>query len=480
MQTIQDAWAALQRGDRVQAELVATQLVQSARVTFGEDTPGHANALAEWASLLVAMGDLNRAIAALRQASAVRGTDDPSVRAELTHAMNLGELLAVAGSPEEAVAVLEEGLVRRRAFYGPHHPGTGYGLQSLADAQMALGAFDKAYASATEARAVFEEHDHPERIATTALLAEIQVARGFEPEFGDVLQGPHDDVVNLVRASQRRADRGRHPRRMLHVVTALHRDLQASDRALEHRAGLLTTMSNLARLASDPEARLRALQLLQAHYDALDLAVNAHEATLALALAASDANQLDTTEHHYQDALERVSSIHGLLAADRRSQTLRNFGLWLVEVGRGDEGIPLLEAATDVADAVLRGRAQCALGVALQHRGEAERAERELTRALESLPPADADSLVAHRHLGAIRDGTHCGCGTRSQGLAETLFTIVAPDLPKGLLDRLEFDEQGQLQVQLLRQATDDEIGHLWRVLRQGLARLSQGVRNRR
>lgn len=478
MQTIDDAWHALRRGDRVQAELVASQLARSAAATHGPDTPGHAFALGQLASVRVALGDVPAAIHALRRAAAVDSDDPLGLRAQLTYIMNLGELLGVLGRHDEAVELLQAGLVRRRAFYGDH-PGVGYGLQALADAQLADGQLEAATTCVEEARRIFIRHRHPELLPTLALRAETRAARRETVLLteDDAKTIGSEGLRALVRAVLARADRTRSPARLAIVVQAIRRhvmrDLSPDD---ETHAQLLTTLSNLARSSGDAELRGAALVELLALYRATDRPDAVHEVTLALALADSEGPRPNETEARYEAALARARDTSDPERA--RSRTLRNYALWLVEVGRVDEAEPMLLAATDVPDPLLRGQALAVLGQHYQHQGAPQQAERELRRALELLPPDDPDALQARRHLALLDHDEPCPCDRTDRGLADALHAIVRPDLPDGLLDGLTVDARGHLQAHLLREASDAEVEHLWRVLRQGIAQLRHGARN--
>ncbi len=482
MQTIDDAWAALRTGNRREAEVVASQLAESAGSNHGADTPGHANALGELAAVLVASGDLQGAIAALRRAAAVEGVDAPSAQAQLSHVRNLGELLLASGQTDEAVRVLQSGLDQRRRFFGEGHPGVGYGLLPLADAELAQGILEEAAAHVAEAVAIFRRHAHPELAMARIVGAEVRERTDARP-FVDAELDPLTDteIRDLAHAALERADRTRDPVRAIRVLEGVRQQVlrRFGPRDAVHE-GLLAALANLAGLVGDHSTRIQALTSLQALLDAFGTPERAHEVTLGLALATSEADRPLETEAHYQDALTRLADLPGPASAELRSSTLRNFGLWLVDVGRADEGESLLLAATDVADPLLRGQAHTALGITLCHRGEPSRAEEELLLARDLLPAGHRDVLPVERHLAALRAGRSCGCGTGFEGIGEALLAIVRDDLPEGLLDRLVFDEHGQLQVHLLRQASDDEVAELWRVLRLGLARLRQGVRNRR
>ncbi|MEM6931489.1 MAG: tetratricopeptide repeat protein, partial [Myxococcota bacterium] len=383
---------------------------------------------------------------------------------------------------DEAVDVLETGLARRREVYGQGHPGVAYGLQSLADATLAAGDVARASTLVAEAVDIFARHAHPELPSAWVVRAHVRATAEHEPLFDDAeLDAADDDPIRaLVQAALRRADRSRDPIRTVSVLRDVHdqvlRRFGPLDRA---NAGLLTSIANLARHVDDHLTRIHALTALQVLFDAQGRLERAHEVALGLALATSEAGRPLEAEAHYRDALDRLDRLDAT-AGVRRSQTLRNYGLWLVETGRPGEAEELLLAASDVEDPLLRGQAHAALGITLQHSGQLDRAEPELTKALACLGHDSAEALPVLRHLSALREGRACGCGTGIEGLGEVLRAIVDDELPEGLLERLTFDDQGQLQVHLLRQASDDEVAELWRVLRSGLARLRQGMRNRR
>lgn len=447
MQTIDDAWAALQHGDRARAELVAVQLVESARANHGTDTPGHARALGHLAAVLVAMGDLQSAMAVLRRAAAVEGTDDATVRAQLTHLTHLGEVLRLAGHADEAVAVLEGSLVRRRRVHGDH-PAVGITQLALADARRMQGDLDRASADVGEACRLLTRHGHAHRFAARALQAEIRAARHSPPYFDAI-----EDEGQLAAAVRVRAASGR-PADLIAVVAELLG--HAEDPAL------LALLAQLAHRIGNADVQVDALHRLRAWHEAHGEADRTFDVTLGLALVTPQ--EADT---YYREALDQAAQT--TRPNESRSRALRNRAGWLIEAGRPAEAEPVLRAAADVADPELRGRALAALGLLRIAQGQA--GEADLLEALTTLPPAHPDALRARQALRAQ--------DRLETGLVEALEAVVRPHVPDGLLDTLTVDPEGQLGFRLLREASDAEVEHLWRVVRQGIVQLQQASRPR-
>ena len=116
-----------------------------------------------------------------------------------------------------------------------------------------------------------------------------------------------------------------------------------------------------------------------------------------------------------------------------------------------------------------------ALGVHLQHEGRPDEARELLTEAVVGLDPATSEAFTARNHLEALREGNGCGCGRGQQAYADTIASLVRPELPEGLLEGIDLGEDG-ISVRLAREPTEEEAALLDRVLRQAIFRLRQAA----
>src|SRR5688572_6026196 len=117
MQTpLEKALQALRSGHGVEAERLVAEAAAAAAERHGAGSPEHAQAQFELAQVLCGVGDVPRAIGAMRVACAASPRDDDpeQTKDHLTHLMNLGELLTHVGELEEAEGVLRRSLGARQ------------------------------------------------------------------------------------------------------------------------------------------------------------------------------------------------------------------------------------------------------------------------------------------------------------------------------------------------------------------------------
>lgn len=437
----------------------------------------------ELASVLIALGDIARAISAMRTASEVVPRDPESEKDRLTYLMNLGEMLEQVGEYDEAYVVLERGLTEREKFYGADHPGVAYGLEPLAVVELARGQLDSARNKAERALSILWNTGHPRVTAALALRAEILVAMGSgEDLFESARTLPDEMFDEMVNHVLRRAEGTRSPRTFAILLSRLLPEVRSrSGSTSSVPAYVLAALTHAARDAGDHGLRVDAHKELIARFDGTG-DPQAIDAVLGLALAESDAHHHDEASAAYEDALTRATKLGD---EKKRAAVLRNYALHLAEGPEPSDAEPKFSAALAIARSLAEpdtlGRALIAQGIYEQHQGKLEPASQMLEEALGLLPPSHPDTLYARSHLNAIREHKSCGCGDMSGAISEALREMVLPLLPEGLLTHLAArvsDEKGiQLEVQLAREPTEAELDLLNQVLQQAVAELQQKIR---
>ncbi|MEM9074241.1 MAG: tetratricopeptide repeat protein [Myxococcota bacterium] len=481
---------ALRAGNRLEAEKIAADALRQAQSSHPEGSLAVAQAEFDLASILVAVGDLARAITHTRRACAVREESEAARRERLTFLMNLGELLQRAGELEESETVHRSGLEGRASFYGEDHPGYAFGLEPLAEVLLAQARPREARPLLQRAIEIFRAANHPRLVGT--ILVEASCAKAVAPEEPSLqhLAGASTEMLSAavdaaLKKAAMAADAHSDPALWLAVLAELRRTVVHggwTDAAA--LTNLVAAESNLARLAGLHTQQAQAFQWLIAHLDDHGDAEQARNAVLGLALAQSQAGNLEIAEEAYRDALRR-SEAAGPLA---QSSTLRNFGLFLAEIDRRAEAEPLLRQAVSEARKAWGGggeslgRALVALGIFVQHGGEESEyvlveARGLLQEAIGLLPADHPDTLPARSHLDAIQRGSGCGCGNMNEAISQALAEMVQAELPPGLLKHIAYKDDGNLNVELGREPSPEEFELLNRVIHQAMAQLKKRLR---
>jgi tetratricopeptide (TPR) repeat protein len=204
-----------------------------------------------------------------------------------------------------------------------------------------------------------------------------------------------------------------------------------------------------------------------------------------VSLALADAGDHDAAQDAYSHAFGLAEQTNDPTLC---SQVLRNQGLHLAELKRSDEAEVLLRRSFSAAGPVVdaRARAQAALGIFLQHVDRGDEAVVELRSALEVLDASDPDAICARNHLKAFEDSGSCGCDQESMetALTETLCALIEPDLPDGLIARLELKlapsgGEPNVHVELARKPTSEELESLDRLIRHALSEIRRQIRDR-
>jgi tetratricopeptide (TPR) repeat protein len=481
---LQRAFELVRRGERLVAEEQLVAAVKNAEAKHGRSTPEHAACVFDLASLLLAIGDLRRATDSMREACEMKPRDAESEKDRLTYLMNLGEMLQRLGEVDEAQQVLERGLAERERFYGTEHPGVAYGLEPLADLCLLRGDLASAQRHVERARAILWQAAHPRIAQVMALAAEVtnRISSNVDP-FAGAEHLPENVFDEMVTAVVDRAQHTNDPAaftKLLDVLIARVEDERGDESPLMPH--VFAAQANTARTSGDHEARIRACDALLDWLDDAQDHLQAIDATLALALAFSDAGRHDDAKEAYEEAAERARTLRDPL---KEAQVLRNYAVYVAHGSDPASADRIFRQAASVAVAAKSneavGRTLVAYGIYQQHQNRLEEAKTMLEDALALLEPSHPDTLYARSHLSAIVEKKSCGCGDMTGALSEALRAMAMPHLPEGLLTHLaaSFAADGgfKLDVQLAREPTPEELEHLNRVLQQAVAELQGRIR---
>lgn len=487
-EALSDAMTMLQAGDGLGAERRMVEAVKQVRASEGEDSMAYARAQFELGQILLGVGDAQRAVGALQAAIDVTPQGEEETGLHLTMLMNFGEVLRHVGQLEHAAQVLRRGATAREAHYGLEHAGFAYGLEPLAEVLLLLGETDEAASLADEALRIFWEAGNPRVAAALGLAAFTRAGLNDDtvalrpedwlPRF-DALPSElqEDAVAQILRRAEHLPASA-----VLPVLEHLQPHVEAVHGPTHPWAvRLLASITNVARSAGDDVRRIAAFEALRERFERAGDVPQEVQVLQGLALALADAGRASEAEAAYEAALSRAES-----GGDPRgaSAAARNLGLWLLDEQRTAEGLAALARAVELGREVggsVLGRALVAYGVQVQHQGDLDTARESLRQALELLEPSEPDTLAARSHLQAIETGGSCGCGDMGEALSNALRDMVLPHIPEGLLADLRYleGEAGELKldVQLAREATDEEMELLDRVIRQAVATLQQQTR---
>lgn len=474
--TVDMAFALLREGRLVDAQELMVREVQEAEKRHGRGSPQWASARCDLGNVLLNSDQLDGAIECYRDAcSGPMPADHEARKDRLTYGMNLGMALGFAGRLDEAEAELRRNLQERLAFYGREHPGYAFGLQALADALLHQGKTDQAREVIEETVANFWRNGHERVAEALAARAEIMKAGGApEHPFPGLDQLPDEIVAEMAAAVTSRVGRADPSVRMpvlRDLVAALEARLGA-----EHQATLnaLSVLANTARESGDHRARIQAISRVLAVYDHQGRAEDAANTALGLALAQSDAGDLDGALRTYEEARTRADRVG---RPELTSQVLRNWGLALADADRHAEAEQRMREAVEHgrrgADHEMLGQAHIALGLFLQHRERLDEARQVLQEGLAVMDPAHQIAIIGRSHLGAIEQGRSCGCGALEDTIGAAFRDFLLPKLPAGLLADLDVtvqDGEFKVGVHLAREPAPGEIEQLDRVLRSATA----------
>jgi tetratricopeptide (TPR) repeat protein len=472
--TAREAIRLLQAGKTVDAEETVLRAAEKTRAKFGAGSPQDAVAQSELGSVLLNLGQLDRAIAAYREAVTGPMPDDElGKRDRLTFLLNLGQTLLMAKRLEEAEEALHTGLEGREEFYGREHAGYAYGLEPLAEATYRLGKTAPALEMMEEVVRNFWKNGHRRVGGAVAIRAEMLKAAGNPaPPFTGLEKLPNEYIEELGKKAISRIARTE-DLKISRAVLADLVPLLASRLGEAHAqtTAALIAVSNVERKLGeegDPAIRQAAIQRLIAGFDAQARSSEALQAVLSLALAQSDAGQNQAAADTYKQALQRVQASSG---PREKSEVLRNYGLLLAELKRDTEAEERLRQAVaeaENADNEVLARALIALGIFLQHCSRVDEGRPMLARALPMLEPTHPDALACRSHLQAAEAGGLCGCGDTNAALVEAFREFVMTRVPEGVLDKLDVslkDGSFGVKIFLNRQPSPPELERLNRVM---------------
>lgn len=489
--TLQAAMAALRAGKGVEAERIAKQGLDD---TLARHAPGSlavAQARFDLATILIGVNDYARAIAQMRLTVQLDEQTDAARRERLTFIMNLGEILQRAGEVAEAEQVHRDGLKGRAEYYGEDHPGYAFGLEPLAEALLGQRRYAEAKPFLTRCVEIFQAHQHPRLPA--ALILEASASKAIDPgapALGRLQGAPHALLQEVIQGALDKAGLAMDGHYDAAIWLAVLGELRqvmvdggwSDAHSLTH---VVAACSNLARVSGNHEEWANAYRWLIAHLDSSGEQGQSVDARLGLAMALGEMGRIDEAVATYEEAVARAEKA-GKVA---HSGALRNFGLYLAEIDRRDEAAPKLEQAVAVARAAwggggeMLGRALVAQGIFVQHGGAEDpsalqRAKALLQEGIAKLQPDHPDALPARSHLNAIDDGGGCGCGNMDDAISAALREMVLPQLPEGLLDTLSYGADGNLDVKLAREPSEQELELLNSVLNQAMAQLKDKLRS--
>lgn len=468
----------LRSGNGAQAEALIVNATEAVLTQYGPESPEYAAALFDLGSFFVAIESFERAVDTMREATNVPYQDESGQRDHLTYVLNLGELLIHVEQFEEAETVLRTNLIDREAFYGRQHAGYAFALIPLAEVTWLTGSQDEAQELILQAVQILWVEGNPRVAQAIALQAFILASNGFDSGFELIREVPLElieDILQQVFHRQSVADPGV---TLMVLQDALRWVDSVPAVPLELKQQVLAQISTVARTAEEQSVRLGALKaLLELSRKAGDLRQEI-DVEMALGLALSEINEPEKADYAYQRAGELARSLNdpGLYAG-----VLRNYGLFLADLERRADAEPVLRKSVAIAqsglDQLQTGRALIALGIFLQHDHKLAEAQELLEQALGILPVAHPDTLYARSHLDAIQTNQSCGCGDMSDAIAVTLKALVEPNLPPDLLDEISLGEDMDVQVQLKREPTEEEVDQLNRVIGHAVRELRERLR---
>ena len=432
--------------------------------------------------ILQYLGDLPRAADCMLMASSMlgRADDRDHEQLRLTIAWNLGSLLVQLGRLDDALELARGSLDERAKFYGKDHPGYGYGLEGLAEVQLARGELTDALATIEEALGLFARTGNARFAEAFVLRAPIAKACGHSA-FAPVAELPDemfDPIVGGVLGDERAPAEVR-----VAVLEELLEALSARPQLAPWLPQVYAQLSNVAAEAGAHGPRRAALARLLEHFDARSDAQQALGVVLAIALAEDHAGDAAAALARYRDADARAARFD----ASSRARVNRNFGLFLAEHDGKPEADQRLAAAVDLAREAGQsdelGRCVIARGIFLQHAQRPAEAQPLLEEGIRVLPPEHGDAICARDHLSALREGGKCGCGDTARGIGDALLEMVRASVPGDLVDgirvELRGDEPPGISVQLAREPTPDERVALDSAVSLAIATVRGGLRNR-
>ena len=476
----------LRAGDATAAITIMRDAARRVAAARGAESPQHAAALYNLASVYMAAGDWPSAATTLETCCAIQPVDRQSTKDHLTYLMNLGDTYAEAGELAKAEKVHRDALPRRATFYGTDHAGYAYGLNSLAEVLLRQDRAAEALPLATRARDICRNSPsqlNPQTYATRAFA--VKASGGDDATaFEGVDALPPDERAAFY---QHLIAVGRHAQVAGCVATlaALSRRLEsAADANDETRWNAAAALLNAARLRKDHVAWLacadRLIAAARKSGNRVALIEVLQNKAIALAESKGPAAELEA----YQAALAEATALGDLRVL---STVHRNLGICLREQNKPDEAEKHFAAAVELArkaGAIEHlGAALAAHGIFVQHHGDLARARPMLAEAVRVIPPTHPDYLFAANHLNALDKDASCGCGQMDEAIAQAVKQMVRARLPADLLEDVQLTvkpgAKPNVQVRLKRQASAAELETVQTVVNQAVVELQRAARER-
>ncbi len=470
-----EAISIMQSGQIWEAEQVMKSLVESVTTESGEDSSERAMALYRYASLLIAMDDLTRAIALLREACDIAKANETLDQQLLTYQMNLGLTLSQNGVHQEAIEVLEENLKFREQFFGKRHSGYAFGLNALAEALITAKQSKVTLPLINESIKIDLASMNPNIIDGIALKAVILEMLGKEEIFPDWSKLPEEGQLQVLDHAHGMSRT--HPPGILLGLYQKLRPLFESRKQQDPQKLIEVdvAISNFARQVEDHIARIEAFQrIFQVIGEEHPESINT---LLGLAMAYAEADAISQADETYAYAVQIANRTE---TPELQAQVFRNYAIHLAETGCDEQAETMHQRAVECARESNReellGRTLCAYGIFLQHTGQTENVIPLLEESLLYLPQSHPDALCSESHLKAVRLGESCPCSeTNTESYVEFLKKLVIDRAPEGLVDQISYDEsdlESPVSVSVTREPTEEESKQLFDAIQNALAEI--------
>jgi tetratricopeptide (TPR) repeat protein len=462
----------LAAGRQAEALAVAERQVDAAREGSGATSGAYGAALFDLAHILLGCELFPRAVTVLREASDVRGTTREDEGKRLTYLMNLGDVLGQCEELEEALAVREESLAGREAFYGTEHPGYAYGLDGWAEIAIALGRYEEAEQKLLAALSIYQANGHDRYTHALAMLLVAAHGAGHQINLWLNAEAAAQVVDHLRKHSSPVAPQ-------LELGALLTVAPQVEDKELLMQA--FAALQVRAARASEHAVAIKALEQLRTLAEAEGDALVALDAELGIGLGNDKIGNHEEAARCYATVEEHARAL-GSAEPATLAKALRNAGLYFAgrEEHRARGRKLLQEAAAIAGGGAERARAAIALGINLQHSGELAEAKTWLADGLSTLESAHPDAICGRSHLKAASEHGECGCGKPRDEINAEIERLIRAHLAPSLhevIDSISIDENHKVDLVVLRDLEATEQRQLADAVQLGLADLKSRIR---
>jgi tetratricopeptide (TPR) repeat protein len=447
----------LWQNDRVaDGELLLRGEVSNLAQKFGRSSLEYEVASGDLGTYLWVVGNEIAAIEIFKNlCSAPMPTDGDRLRNRLTQIMNFGELLITVGELDRAEQILQQGLAGRLEYYGAEHPGYAFGLEPLAGVWLYRGQFEAALTAIDRTIDIFASSNHERIIGAIVLRAEILKTMGVEAYlFEDLEECDRDWIEEFANNLLMRVKNFTPPqiarKLLIDLVQLLEKKLDRDGKIL------LFTYSRFAeterQLGKDGNAQIRqaSIQKIIDSYQRQGDLEGTISALMGLASARSDNDEIEAALKSHSRALALAE---GSQDPALSVQVMRNYGLFLKEIGQKSAARDMLSRSIDIAqqsgllEAIARG--QIALGIFLQHEGEIESARQLLELGNANLNPSDRDRVCGINHLRAIEQGIACCSEAMPDTLLVSCREFILSKISSAAVEDLQISDNDGLTVNL-------------------------------